>query len=248
MTAPQSSFFDLIYDSPFHHPLVCWLAAPLVLLALWQVRPRSEAATGKKTLWRLAIAGQLLIVLDAWATGSFSPLAADSSASAVVSFLFVLVGDLRYFVLLERFSRPQALRPGSIAGRAFVLAMLTPVVFQLVSMLFPSAFQVPRHKFLAYEVLFLLLLAAVRWLILPRRAAAAAGSPATQQNLQWLRHLTAFEAGQYALWILADIVILAGVRAGLLLRLVPNVLYYVVFVPLAYFTAPPSLRSARRAE
>lgn len=247
MTAPQSSFFDLIYDSPWHHPLVCWLAAPLVLVALWRARPRSEAAAAKQALWRLAIAGQLLIALDGLATGSFSPLAADSSAAAVVSFLFVLVGDLRYFVLLERFSRPQTPPPGQVAGRAFVLAMLTPVVFQLVSMIFPAAFQVPRHKFLAYEVLFLLLLAAVRWLILPRRAAAAAGSQATQQSLQWLRHLTAFEAGQYGLWILADIVILAGVRAGLLLRLVPNVLYYVMFVPLAYFTAPPSLRGARRS-
>lgn len=248
MTAPQRSVFDLIYDSPWHHPMLCWMATPLVLFLLLQGRPRRDAKAKVQALWQLALAGQLLIALDALCTGSFSPFAPDSAASSVVAFLFVLVGDLRYFVLLERFSRPQAPRPMRVVGRALALAMLTPVTFQLLSMAVPAAFTEPRHKFLAYEVLFLLLLAAVRGILLPRRFAASgpsADDSAAQKR--WLLRLTGFEAVQYGLWVLADILILAGERAGLLLRLVPNVLYYLVFVPLAYFSAPPSLRPTRRA-
>lgn len=247
MTVSQPSVFDLIYDSPWHHPMLCWAATPLVLAALWRARPRSDAGTDRRTLWQLALAGQLLIALDALATGSLSPLAMDSAASSAAALGFVLLGDLRYFVLLARFARLQAPPPAQVVIRALALTLLSTALLLVANAFFPMVLHEPRHKFLAYEVLFLLVLALVRWVVLPLWLGAPAEGADSAQRQAWLYRLTAFEAGQYALWALADILILAGARSGLLLRLVPNVLYYVAFVPFAFFTAPPSLRSVRRA-
>jgi hypothetical protein len=44
------------------------------------------------------------------------------------------------------------------------------------------------------------------------------------------------------LWASADVIILAGVDAGFGLRLAPNIMYYVGFVPFAWLTAPEELR------
>lgn len=246
MAVLNPSVFDLIHDSPLHHPLLCWAATPLVLAALWRARPRSDAGSEARALWQLALFGQLLIALDALATGSFSPLAADSAASSVVALGFVLLGDLRYFVLLARFARVPAPPLPQVVIRALALTLLSTVLVLLANMFFPLVFQEPRRKFLAYEVLFLLVLALVRGVVLPRWLALPAPGSDAAQRRSWLHRLTAFEASQYALWALADVVILSGARSGLLLRLIPNVLYYVAFVPFAFFTAPPSLRSRRR--
>lgn len=246
MNPPDRSIFDVLYDSPWHHPMLCWAATPLVLGLLWRARPRADAAPEARTLWRLALLGQLLIALDALATGSWSPIPADTAASTAAGVGFVILGDLRYFVLLERYSLPGG--PGGAAGplrgllRALGLSLLIPVLFEVVSLALPTVFAEPRRKFLGYEVLFLGLLLGVRWGLLPRRLAAGG------QDLRgWLLRLTTFEVVQYGLWALADVIILAGARAGLLLRLLPNVLYYVVFIPFAYLTAPPPLRQPARA-
>jgi hypothetical protein len=244
--------FDVIYDSPWHHPVLCWAATPLVLGLLWRARPRPGAAREAQLLWRLALFGQLLIALDALFTGSWSPLAAGTAASTGAGILFVILGDLRYFVLLERYSpgAPPS-GPGGLGRsargflRALGLSLLVPILFAGVSQVLPAVFAEPRRKFLGYELLFLGLLLVVRLALLPRRLTQ--GGPDAAAVRRWLLRLTAFEAVQYVLWALADVVILAGERAGLLLRLLPNILYYLAFVPLSYLTAPPCLRGQRRA-
>ena len=247
MTPPDRSIFDLIYDSSWHHPGLCWAATPLVLGLLWQARPRAGAVPEARTLWWLALLAQLLIVLDALATGGWTPIPADTAASTAAGVVFVILGDLRYFVLLQRYSQPG--KPGGTAGTvrnllyALGLSLLIPVLFELVSVALPTVFAEPRRKFLGYEVLFLGLLLGVRWGLLPRRLAADRDGSVRR----WLLQLTTFEMVQYGLWVLADVIILAGARAGLLLRLLPNVLYYVIFVPFAYLTALPSLRQRARA-
>lgn len=229
--------------------MLCWAATPLVLALLWRARPRPGAAAEAQTLWRLALLGQLLIAVDALFTGSWSPLPTGTAASTAVAILFVILGDLRYFVLLERYSPgvpPSG--PGGLGRsargylRALGLSLLVPVVFSAVSQALPAVFSEPRRKFLGYELLFLGLLLIVRLGLLPRRLAAGGADTVRR----WLLGLTAFEAAQYLLWVLADVIILAGERAGLLLRLLPNILYYLAFVPLAYLTAPPALRQPRR--
>ena len=157
--------FDVIYDSPWHHPVLCWAATPLVLGLLWRARPRPGAAREAQLLWRLALFGQLLIALDALFTGSWSPLAAGTAASTGAGILFVILGDLRYFVLLERYSpgAPPS-GPGGLGRsargflRALGLSLLVPILFAGVSQVLPAVFAEPRRKFLGYELLFLGLL------------------------------------------------------------------------------------------
>ncbi len=250
MTPPARSIFDVIYDSPWHHPGLCWAATPLVLGLLWRARPRAGATPAAATLWRLALLAQLLIVLDALATGSWSPIPEGTAASTAAGVVFVILGDLRYFVLLERYSLPGGAGGAArVLGRALGLSLLIPVLFELLTVVLPTVFAEPRRKFLGYEVLFLGLLLGLRFGLLPRRLAAGApgAGPGDGGVRRWLLQLTTFEMVQYGLWVLADVIILAGARGGLLLRLLPNVLYYLAFIPFAYLTAPPSLRRSARA-
>ncbi|MEZ4253518.1 MAG: hypothetical protein R3B99_35360 [Polyangiales bacterium] len=53
-----------------------------------------------------------------------------------------------------------------------------------------------------------------------------------------MRGATALFATLYALWATADVVLLLGVELGHLLRIVPNVLYYAVFLVFVAATAP----------
>ena len=58
-----------------------------------------------------------------------------------------------------------------------------------------------------------------------------------------MKRLTQFEIAQYVLWAGADVVILSGHDVGYLLRLLPNAMYYALFVPFAWWSAPEELVS-----
>lgn len=232
------SVFDRVYESAWHHPVMCWVGAVVVVAWLLQQRPGRTRKLHGGFLWWFALLWQAEIVLDALWTGAWPPLPSDSSVTGVLAVVFVALGDMRYFQLVEQFA-PRSGQPGR-SGRALLLATawswLIPALSGLVRVALPGLFVEKRVVFLVYEVLFLLLMGGfARWL-LPRRLP---GVSAQQVQLrQWLQRLTALVAMQYGLWVLADVIILSGARAGLLLRLVPNFLYYVAFVPLAYFWAP----------
>jgi hypothetical protein len=243
MGLPTHTVFDAIYESPWHHPAACWVAAPLILGALWQARPGRDAGTEQTRLFRLALLGQLVIVADALCTGAWSPLPQGSRSASVAELLFVVLGDLRYFVLLEQFAAP---RRGRIL-RALGYSLAVPLLCGALGAALPSLFPLPRWQYLIYEALFLLWLGVLHTLVLPRYLTALRPQGGDRELGRWLRVLTGFEVAQYALWALADLLILAGVPAGLLLRLWPNLLYYVGFVPVAYFAAPWTLRRLARA-
>ena len=139
----------------------------------------------------------------------------------------MILGDLRYFVLLERFGRRA---PGTAwLLKAGAWSLLVPAAsFAVANSLFPDN---KRVLFLIYEAMFATLAIAIRFVLLPRRHAS-------DDNMRWMQKLTGFEIVQYALWASADVVILSGHDVGFLVRLVPNALYYVAFVPFAYFTSP----------
>ena len=138
--------------------------------------------------------------------------------------------------LAERFGAPQRphWRPWLVS---LGFALFVPVAQGAAIAILPQAFPTPRHTFLAYELLFLLLAVVWRAVVLPRRVAGV--SEATRN---WIYDLAQFEIVQYALWPLADILILAGTDAGrdagFALRLVPNTLYYGVFLAFAAWRAP----------
>jgi hypothetical protein len=214
---------EALYDASWKHPVAFLAIGLVVVLALWRRAP---------FLLGFAFVFQIEILTDALLNSAHSPLPAAASTS--VAIVFVILGDFRYFLLLERYARPRA--PLAWLVRAAGLAFVVPIASVIPQRLFPETYQDLRLVFLTYEVLFAILVVGVRLTLVPR----ATSAPPVRA---WLERLTRFELAQYGLWITADLLILAGLDAGYGLRLVPNFLYYAAFVPYAYFTAPPELWS-----
>lgn len=60
--------------------------------------------------------------------------------------------------------------------------------------------------------------------------------PPSEPRLRaYLRAILLYVAVYYALWAAADVFILNGIDAGWALRIVPNQLYYGLFVPFTYW-------------
>lgn len=222
--------FQSLYDSP-------WTAT--ALLAVGSVVSLSVWLRRRSFLLAYFVLFTLVALADALRSGSWSPLHLLASPwEDTIGLGFVLAGDFRYFLLMERF----AVRPGSRAlettapkawGLAFVWMAIVPLITLGLTKAFPARFADARWLYLAWELLFVALAVALRGLSWSRRLAAA---PAPVRR--WLLDVTHFEIGLYALWALADVIIMVGVDAGFLLRIVPNVLYYAMFLPFVAFRAP----------
>lgn len=201
-----------LYDSAWHLPGTAWLVAAAFLLVL------AGRAGGPK---RAVFAGlTALIALDAWLNGALTPMGgAPAWVSTAVGLGFVLVGDFRYLYLAERLVAPRgALR------RAALLTLIVPVL----SIPLRVTHVPERVLWLGYEASFVILAA-----ILRRSATRRAGS--RPDALAAARALGTFEMVQYGLWVTADVLLLAGLDVGWLVRLVPNTLYYAAFVPFAWW-------------
>ncbi len=216
---------------------MAWLCAALLLLAM----------AGKHRFLRgFFVLFAIEIALDAFASGPFVPKIVPKTPAleTVLSVIFVILGDYRYFVLVESFAKGRAPATDALFGSArawlaaLPFALVVPVGSQIVRELAPSLFADMRKTFLLYEVMFLALALVMRFVVAPRRLREAPSDVRA-----WLLRLTSFEVVQYALWALADVVILTGhAEPGFLLRLVPNVAYYGGFLFFAWLTAPRRLR------
>lgn len=215
------SSWKALYDSGWHHPGMAWALCALALVVILRRVP----AGGLRTAL-LVFTGTT--ALDAWMTGSLSPLPASLAQN--VSIAFVILGDLRLFALVEKHrcasSWPKALL------RALPLSFLVPVAQALAIKASPATFSELRHIFLVYELFFVVLAVGLLLVRYPSRSAA---SPA----LGWYAtSLVGFFLVQYGLWVAADVLILAGVESAYGLRLVPNALYYGLFLAFAAWRAP----------
>lgn len=221
--------FESLYDSPWTATFALALIS-VIGFAVWLRR---------QTFLVAYVACFTVIALcDALQSGSWSPLHLLSSPlEEPIALLFVLVGDYRYLLLMERYAwRPDTKPTDTMRARAwisaFALTAIVPLITLGLARAFPTRF-VGRWNYLAWELAFVLLVLVLRFYRYPRRLA-----PATSAVRRWLFAVTHFELATYALWALADIVILAGADAGFALRIVPNVLYYGVFVFFVAFRAP----------
>jgi hypothetical protein len=214
---------DAIYASAWHHPGVAWASSLLLLVVGLRVAPR---------YLKLYVAFWLVInALDAWLTGSLAPSFATEYAKAI-GIVFVILGDLRYFYLLERFTRRQALFFG-IVRTAVALALIVPLWQTAIMRAWPQPFENARIIFLSYEALFVLV-CVLLWQA--RYAPKMAGLD--PELAIFLQQLTAFELVQYVLWASCDALLLAGAEWAIGLRLLPNVLYYGAFLWFVVSKAP----------
>ncbi len=210
--------FQAAYESPLHVPVAAWVGCA-VAVAIALVRRRMVAYTAFFAL---------VCALDAWLTGPWTPLRADSLATTAAGVIFVIAGDFRWFVLLARSARKKTTLAGVLI--ALGLAFIVPVLAQIAR---AAGLSDMRKTFLAYELLFFVLAIVMRAIVLPRRL------PASGAWRTFALRMTAFEITQYGLWAAADILLLAtGADAVYLLRMIPNLLYYAGFLIAATALAP----------
>ena len=216
--------WQALYDGPWNQPLAGWTLTALTVV--WLARQE------RSWLRTVLLVFALQLCIDNGLTGAWNPLPPTSPLGQPLAILFVILGDWRYFLMTERALatdgptwRPWALSLG--------LALLVPVAQAVALQVAPAQFPTLRHTFLAYEALFAGLAVVLRLVVWPRRLAGA-----TPDVRAWVLRLTDFEIAQYVLWASADVVILSGSDFGYALRLVPNTLYYGVFLAFAAWRAP----------
>lgn len=210
-----------IYDAAWHHPGIAWIAAVFAALAFARTQ---RFLVGWLCVFLVAT------IADAYFTGALSPV--PPRFAWIAGVVFVILGDLRFFLLAERYSRGRLDRRAAMI--AVALSLIVPVTTEVVRRLVPFIGATPRLTFLLYEVLFLLLAIAARFVVYPSRLLGVVPGPVRQ----WVLAIATFEIAQYALWIAADLLILAGVEWALVFRIVPNALYYAVFLPFVVLRAP----------
>ena len=137
---------DALYQSAWHHPGIAWTANALLLVFGMRLVPGY--------LKRFVGVALVAICLDAWLTGALAPPIAKEYGKAV-GIAFVILGDLRYFYLLERFTRTSASLP-RVLGIATAIAFIVPLWQTAIMQLWPAPFQTSRTIFLSYEALFVL--------------------------------------------------------------------------------------------
>jgi hypothetical protein len=227
---------EILYNSPWHNPFLAFVAGFGVLLLAAR---RVAFFQGFMLLFAFEI------VADALLTGGLK-LADDRSWSMPVAITFVVFGDWRYFVLIERYSRggeKASISPWPVLaismGWALMVPVLQRVVAPLANAIAPAHATDLRLTFLTYEALFAVLAVVLLAFVLPRRLRKV--SPPIRR---WLVSLTVFELVQYVLWASADVLILAGGSSGSLreigfgLRIVPNLMYYAAFLLFAWRSCP----------
>lgn len=220
--------WQALYDSPWHHPAVAWAAVALGAVAL---ASRQRFLVGYLVLFGLEIAA------DALASSPFVSIPGVWGTAVAVA--FVVLGDLRVLLWIERaWGEGKPLRAAAVA-RAVGLSLVVPLSSTVVRLVSARVASVMRLQFLAYEALFVALALVLRFAVHRAKAPKIA--------TEWRRSagaVLAFVTVQYTLWATADVLILSGVGAGYGLRLVPNVMYYALFLPFVFVTAPPSDKAA----
>ena len=222
-----------LYYSPFHHPFVCWVSCVLFIAALLVTRRDSRFLASRffaTFFWVFT----LEIAADALITGGWSPVPGSSRVGTALSIAFVVLGDFRYFLLVE-YVLAKRLTLG-VALRAVAFSLLIPLATAPISSVDS------RVLYLLYEASFACVALLMRFFVIPMR-----GRALEPDARAYLYLLTGFEMVQYVAWAIADMRIIRGHELGWLLRIVPDALYYAVFLAFAWFGLPKSLRRGELA-
>ncbi|RDV37272.1 hypothetical protein DV096_14935 [Bradymonadaceae bacterium TMQ3] len=222
------SIWERVYLHSLHHPGAAWLSAALVLGVMLRRLP---------FFYAFIIGAVVVSAADAMITGGWSQLGGQAHPSYVgLSWFFVLAGDYRVFLLLERYRRARSESWSGGAGvwwRALGWTLIASVVVGLISVSSDLFNASARRLYLTYELVALGVVALV-W-----RVRVLGAMPPGDPVRRWLSRVAIFVMVQYALWAGADVVILAGLDVGHLLRMIPNLMYYALFLPVVLLSAPP---------
>lgn len=191
----------------------------LFLLALPWLRPRTRGSDPRAArfvrIWAAVFAVETIV----------DPLAIARLGAPMLP--FVLLGDFRVFLLVLGVAEPERSLVGTCA-RAAAWTLVVPVVAGLLYRAGSAlAGELPEQVlWLIYECAFVALALWWRARLIPARRPPA---------LRFLRAVLAYVAIYYALWAVADALILARRDVGWALRIVPNQLYYAFWVPVVWW-------------
>jgi hypothetical protein len=157
---------------------------------------------------------------------------------------FVLLGDFRVFALVLPVMQPGRAR-ASVLAEAAAWTLVVPAIafggFRAVTAL--RGVEPPAvWLWIAYEAAFAILTVFLMARIVPGRVGVE-----RLAVRRYLRAVLGVVLAYYALWLASDVIVLRGHDAGWGLRVLPNLLYYAAFVPIAYarFFAAASSRATQ---
>lgn len=214
------------------HALV---VAPALLLAffLFSRRVREAAFPSARFLRLYVIVFCVETIADPICTGPLTRLLGlGDHASTGVMFAFVLLGDFRVFLLASYLTRADgALRRA--VREAGLWTLIVPVAAGVTrACLGLLVDDLPEQAlWLVYEVAFVVVAFVLRNRVIPRRLGDR--SPLRCRQLQ---QVMTYVAVYYALWGTADgLLLFGGHEVGWLLRVLPNQLYYALYLPWVAF-------------
>jgi hypothetical protein len=228
-----SSWRDF-YQSDLQSVYALWFVPALFLLyRLARPAPPGPGAEPLRSPFveRYGLVFALETMLDPLATGLLVRwLGLQDPAATYCILPFVLLGDFRVFVLIFAILEPRAdLR--SLLLRSARWTLIVPIAAWTITQCLRSALgDLPGQTiWIVYELAFFAMA-----VFLERRLIDPS---ATGEGRSFLRALARYVALYYALWATADLsVVLGGFDWGWALRVIPNQLYYSLWVPFAYFS------------
>lgn len=238
------------YRSDFQSAYALWPVPALFLLYLL-ARWRQTGGSAEARFVRLyCLVFACETILDSFATGLLSRWLgfAGTGAGTALLVFFVLLGDFRVLLLLQRLARPE--RPlAGCAGDAALWTLPVPLAALAIDAILPALVgPLPEQTiWLVYELGFLALALFLRVVLLPDWV-----DDRGRARLAYLQSIVTYVAVYYALWAIADVMILVlGLDLGWGLRAIPNQLYYSFYVPWVYFrffesALSPASDAARR--
>jgi hypothetical protein len=217
--------------------LYALLVGPIAFLA-WRAAAsvdtrRAEATGSAHFVSVLTLIFAIETMIDPMATGPLLKLEglAGSPAATLIPFVFVLLGDLRVILLIVGVAQPEnrLRRNLSLAlGLSFVVPVFAGATFGLARWISPDVHG--QILWMLYEFGFFALCIYLARIWVPERVA---NDPA---RVAFLRSVLGYSAAYYALWWVADfIIVFAELDLGWAIRIVPNQLYYAFWVPFVYW-------------
>jgi len=228
--------WQAFYQSDLQSVYALWVV-PLVFLVYWLLsRPDGTRAVDPRAISFLNVYAPVFVVetvLDPWATGPFARwLGLGETLSTYWMLPFVLLGDFRVYLLIFFLLGPER-GVGRAVARAASWTLVVPVIAWTATQALNNYYgELPSQTiWIAYETAFFAVAVFLTYTLIPSRC-----DPRSFELLEYLQALTRYVALYYALWVVADLLIVVGRRDfGWGLRAVPNQLYYSFWVPAAYF-------------
>jgi hypothetical protein len=176
-------------------------------------------------------------LVDILVASKIIPIGNDD-AQIAFEYIFVLIGDLRFIILLAFLLYGQKKLPdlasfsldGSVLKPAVIFVMFDSLLIRAIEFAKPGIFAEPRYKFLTYELIFFALTFLWIFAVMPQKDIA-------EPERKFLKRAAIPVFIFYGLWPLADILILKGIDFGYALRVIPNITYYCLFLPWIAFSS-----------